>query len=227
MSTNKFSVSDLKKYFKKFWNYLWHDDSLGSYILNFVVALVFIKFIFFPTLGLLLGTNIPVVAVVSGSMEHKVVDGKVCSTQLRTDETYGLSLSQWWEYCGSYYEKNFNLNKQDFENFDFSNGLNTGDVVILKGKEPENIAVGDVLVFVPGDLNWYSQNGPVIHRVVEKSTQDGEYVFTTKGDHNPQVAPGTFETNISEDQILAVASFKIPYVGYLKVWLTRILGVIF
>ena len=227
MSKDKSPSSELKHNFKKFWNYLWHDDSLGSYVLNFMVALVFIKFIFFPTLGLLLGTDIPVVAVVSGSMEHKVVDGNVCSTQLRTDETYGLSLSSWWEYCGEYYEDNFNLKQEDFEGFPFTNGLNTGDVVILKGKEPKDILVGDVLVFVPGDLRWYAQNGPVIHRVVEKSQVDGEYVFTTKGDHNPQVAQGNFETNITEDQILAVASFRIPYVGYLKVWLTRILGVIF
>lgn len=227
MTKDNSSFLELKNYFKKFWNYLWHDDSFGSYVLNFVVALVFIKFIFFPTLGLLLGTNIPVVAVVSGSMEHKVVDGTVCSTQLRTDETYGLSLDQWWEYCGKYYEENFNFNKEDFEDFDFSNGLNTGDVVILKGKDPQDIEVGEVLVFVPGDLRWYSQNGPVIHRVVEKSTQNGEFVFTTKGDHNPQVAQGNFETNITEDQILAVASFRIPYIGYLKVWLTRALGVIF
>ena len=113
-----------------------------------------------------------------------------------------------------------------FSNFDFKNGLNIGDVIILKGKSPEEIEIGEVLVFIPGDKRWYSQNGPVIHRVIEKkNNENGEIVFTTKGDNNPEIASGNFERNIREEQILAVAEYRIPYIGYLKVGLVRILEV--
>lgn len=215
----------IKKNLKRFWHYIWYDDSLGSYVMNFIVALIFIKFIFFPGLGLLLGTNIPVVAVVSGSMEHKIVDGRVCDKSF--DESYdtSLSLSSWWDYCGNYYENNYNISKEEFSQFDFKNGLNTGDVIILTGKDTKDIELGEVLVFIPGDRQWYSQNGPVIHRVIDKKQINGEYYFTTKGDHNPSVSQGNFEKNITEDQVLAVAQLKIPYIGYLKVWLSRLLGV--
>ena len=214
-----------KKYVKDFWNYIWYDDSLGSYIANFIVALLFIKFIFFPGLGLLLGTDVPVVAVVSGSMEHELDEGKVCGRQIGTTQSQSLSFDNWWQYCGGYYQDNFDISKEEFSNFDFINGLDIGDVIILTGKEPEDIDVGEVLVFIPGNKNWYEENGPVIHRVVEKNQVDGEYVFTTKGDNNAKVSPGNFERNIREEQILAVASFKIPYLGYLKVWLSQLLGV--
>ena len=69
-------------YLKKFWYYIWYDDSFGSYIANFAFAYVFIKFILFPSLGLLLGTSFPIVAIVSGSMEHKIVNGEICNDRI-------------------------------------------------------------------------------------------------------------------------------------------------
>lgn len=221
-NTNK----SFKNYFKRFWNYLWYDDSIGSYILNFFVALVFIKFIFFPAIGFVLNTEIPVVAIVSGSMEHKIVNGKVCGNPFSSISSASLSYEEYWNYCGEYYKENFNIEKNEFQSFDYSNGLNIGDVIILYGKSPKDIEIGDVLVFRPGDDRWYAQNGPVIHRVVDKKQQNGEYVFTTKGDSNPSVASGNFERNITEDQIFAVANARIPFIGYLKVGVVRIMEMI-
>ena len=57
---------DRKKFInilKKTWHFIWEDDSLLSWIVNIVLAIVLIKFIIYPGLGLVLGTGFPVVAV--------------------------------------------------------------------------------------------------------------------------------------------------------------------
>lgn len=212
-----------KKYLKKFWNYLWHDDSFGSYVLNFVVAFLFIKFIFFPVVGFALNNDYPIVAIVSGSMEHKIVDGRVCDKVIMDAQTKSLSYDQWWEYCGDYYVKNYNLTKDQFKEFEYSNGLNIGDVMVLYGKDPEDIEVGEILVFVPQDKRFFEEKGPVIHRVVEKWEDDSGVIhFRTKGDHNPQSFEN-FENDITEDNVIGVSIIRIPYIGYAKIALNNIL----
>jgi hypothetical protein len=208
-------------YFKKFWYYIWYDDSFGSYIANFAFAYVFIKFILFPTLGLLLGTSFPIVAIVSGSMEHKVVDGSICDDRIISTGTDSLNQDEWWDYCGDYYVDAFNLSKSDFENFEYKNGLNIGDVLILRGKNPKDVEVGEVLIFIPQDINFYLTKGPVIHRVVKKwEDEDGKFHFQTKGDHNSKSFEN-FENDIIEDNVLAVSAVRIPYIGYAKIMLSN------
>ena len=56
---------------KGIWYFIWEDNSLLSWIVNVILAFVLIKFIIYPGLGLLFSTSYPIVAVVSGSMEHQ------------------------------------------------------------------------------------------------------------------------------------------------------------
>lgn len=213
---------------KKFWNYVWHDDSFGSYILNFALAFIIIKFIFFPVIGFALNNDYPIVAIVSGSMEHKVSrDGGsiygVCGTKfLDVDGTIRLSFDEWWKYCGSYYEKNYNLTADEFMEFDYKNGLNIGDVMILYGKDPEDIDLGEVLVFIPQNRAFFEQKGPVIHRVVDKwQDEEGKWHFQTKGDHNGE-SFNNFERDIPEEDVIGVGVVRIPFIGYAKVALNNI-----
>lgn len=209
-------------YLKKFWYYIWYDDSFGSYIANFAFAFVFIKYILFPTLGFILGTNFPIVAIVSGSMEHKIVNGQICEHRIIADGSESLNFDDWWNYCGNYYQNVFSLNKSDFENFEYKNGLNIGDVLVLRGKEPSEIEVGEVLIFIPQDRNFYLTKGPVIHRVVYKwQDENGKYHFQTKGDHNSK-SFNNFENDIIEDDVLAVSGVRIPYIGYAKIALSNV-----
>jgi len=60
---------------KRFWNFMWNDDSVSSWVANVIVAFLLIRFIVYPVLGLILGTHFPIVAVVSESMEHGLHDG--------------------------------------------------------------------------------------------------------------------------------------------------------
>jgi len=80
-----------KKFLKKFWHFIWEEDSLASWIVNVILAFILIKFIVYPGLGFLLSTTHPVVAVVSGSMEHNA------------------NFDIWWDQRGPYYTENFQV----------------------------------------------------------------------------------------------------------------------
>ena len=191
-----------KRDLKRFWHFIWEDDSIWSWIANIVLALILIKFIVYPGLGFLLQTSHPVVAVVSESMEHN--DG----------------FDNWWGNAGKWYSIN-GVEKDDFSNFPLKNGFNKGDIMVLMGKKAENIKVGDVIVF------WSARKDPIIHRVVKRWKADGIYYFQTKGDHNPDSIrnPALDETKIGEELIVGKAVLRIPLLGYIKIWFVDILGI--
>jgi len=191
---------ELKKALKKTWHFIWEDDSILSWLVNIVLAFVLIKFIVYPVLGLMLGTSFPVVAVVSSSMEHNT------------------NFEDWWDVNSDYYS-NFNIKKDDFKQYIFKNGFNKGDIIVLMGAKPEKVILGDVLVF---DGN---RNDPIIHRTIKKWNEDNVYYFQTKGDNNPRSISG-MEIKISEDRIFGKAVFRIPFLGYVKIWFVELMKLI-
>ena len=182
---------NFKTALKKFWKFVWHDDSVASWIVAFVLAFLIVKFIVYPLIGLAFGTSYPIVAVVSGSMEHE------------------QSFGQWWELNQEWYEES-NIYKEDFENFVFKNGFVKGDIIFLKGSEPKDIKVGEVIVFQS------TTPYPVIHRVVKVWEEEDVYYFQTKGDHNSRSDPGLLELEISGDRVLGKTLFRIPKLGWVK-----------
>ena len=188
----------VRGFVKKAWHFLWEEDSVLSWLANVVLAFVLIKFIVYPSLGLLLGTPFPIVAVVSGSMEHQG------------------SFDDWWGEQQAFYEE-LGISKDEFATYPFSNGFNKGDIMLLRGIKKENIKIGTVIVFHTSRLAE-----PVIHRVVISA--DG--VVTTKGDFNKN--SHSFEQQIPRDKIIGEAFVKIPYLGYIKIWfvdLMRFIGI--
>ena len=185
---------------KKIWNFIWHDDSFASWIVNLLLAFVLVKWVIYPGLGLLFGTAYPIVAVVSGSMEHD-----------------RQNFETWWEHNNAWYTEQ-GITKNDFSTFPFHNGFQKGDIMILKGVKPKNIKTGDVLVYE----NSNHQN-PIIHRVVGIS-QDDSITFTTKGDHNsiPDAQPVT-EQHIART---GKAIMRLPYLGWIKIWFVNLLGAV-
>ena len=197
-------MKGFKKTWKKIWHFIWEDDSIWSWLANIALAFVLIKFIVYPGLGLVLGTSYPVVAVVSESMEHNG------------------NFDAWWGNAGTWYANN-KINKEDFENFPLKNGFDKGDIMILRGKPPQDIKVGDVVVF------WSAKRDPIIHRVVKK-WYNNTYYFQTKGDNyktNPFSIKSSFldETSVSEQQVAGNAVFRIPLLGYIKIWFVDILDI--
>jgi len=124
---------------RKIWNFIWHDDSLLSWIVNIILAFILVKFIIYPGLGLILQTSLPVVAVVSSSMEHNT------------------NFDDFWLRQGNWYEDN-GISKQEFLTYPLKNGFNKGDIIFLY--KAKNIRKGDVIVFRGSSAN------PIIHRVV-------------------------------------------------------------
>lgn len=194
---------------KAFWNFLWNEDSIWSWIVNIIIAFILIKFILYPGIGLLLGTNLPVVAVISESMEH---DGNFdtwwnsYATCYENNTTKKCTQAEWYNYYG--------ISKEEFLEYRMRNGFNKGDIIVLQGVTFEELQVGEVLVF-QSKLAY-----PVIHRVVAKND-----LIETKGDHNyNQIRDMALnEKYITKDQIIGKAWIKIPYLGYVKILFTQLI----
>ena len=194
---------EVKKLLKKTWHFIWEDNSIWSWIVNVILAFVLIKFIVYPGLGFLLITSHPVVAVVSESMEHNI------------------NFEQWWDENQAWYLQN-KITKDQFKKFSLKNGFKKGDIMVLIGKDAENIEIGDVIVFRS------NKKDPIIHRVVKKTENNGMYNFQTKGDNNEGSIKNSQldETNLSESDIIGTAFLRIPLLGYIKIGFVGMLELI-
>lgn len=191
--------NNLKTNLGKVWHFIWEDDSLASWLVNIVLAFVLVKFVIYPGLGLMFGTNYPVVAVVSGSMTHE-----------------GQDFNTWWEENKKWYTDQ-GFTKEDFQNFPFYNGFDQGDIMVLFGSKPENIKTGNVIVY-----EAHPDYPPIIHRVVSEEQEDTTTYFQTKGDHNS--IPD--KEKISEEKFLGRAVVRIPYLGWVKIGFTKLIETI-
>lgn len=186
--------SDIKKFWKKFWFIVWKDDSLKGWIFSILFLFILIKFIFFPTLSFITGTQLPLAIVESCSMYH---DGNLLS-----------DFDSWWERHDSKYS-DYIINQLDFKDFIFKNGFNKGDIMFVIKAKPEKLKIGDVIIFNGGS------NRPIIHRIINIKQENKEYIFSTIGDNNNGQL--SFEKNIQESQLIGKAVFKLaPYIGWGK-----------
>jgi signal peptidase I len=204
-------------YLKRFWQFLWYDDSIISWITLVVVAYLAIRFAVFPILGLTLGTDFPLVAVISSSMDHNTVKGEICGN---FPDNYQNNIEGFWEQCGSWYDAR-EITITQFNNFPLKKGFSKGDIIILRGKKPESINTGDVIVFSAQDP--LRKPDPIIHRVVA-AKEEGDYYFQTKGDHNADIWADEIiqESRIHESRVLGVAWFRLPVLGYVKIWFVEV-----
>jgi hypothetical protein len=189
--------------YKKYWGKL--TEGWVGYVVYAVLG-IFIAFLLNQALAFALSTDLPVVAVVSSSMQHDI------STE--------ANHYQWLE-------KNMDYNRSYVNSWPVKDGFLVGDLPIVQGSASiigffvspsvngkPDYRVGDVIVYsVP------NQNVPIIHRII-KINSDGSYM--TKGDHNPQLLP--FEYAVKPEQIHGRVIFIIPKLGYFKVIVTRLIG---
>ena len=100
--------------------------------------------------------------------------------------------------------------------------LYKGDIIVWTPTRAEDIHVGDIIVY----QSYMDKTKLVSHRVVNITTRNGQYYFTTKGDANnytDQKGPHAVEPLIGSNHLLGrVLSvnqhpLKIPYIG--KIWL--------
>jgi len=100
--------------------------------------------------------------------------------------------------------------------------IHKGDLLFVMGIDPEDIKSGtivdkdgDIIVF---NAQWSSAPlDPIVHRVINKYQEDGKWYFETKGDAN--FLPDQERT--SEDDVIGVVVGGIPYIGWVKIFLTE------
>ena len=184
----------MKNLFSEFWNLLWKDESMKGWIFSIVFIFIFIKFIFFPVLGLATGTQIPLAIVESCSMYHS---GNLFA-----------NFGAWWTRHDTKYTA-WGINEMEFKNFPLENGFNKGDILLVTHADPAKLKVGDIIIYNAGIAN------PVIHRIMNITETPQGPVFSTEGDNNNGQL--SFENGIRPDQILGKAQLKlVPYAGWIK-----------
>ena len=129
--------------------------------IGYILLGVFAAYLLNFSLGLALGTELPVVAVVSNSMTH--------------DST---TLERHYEYL----QENFGYTEDQVDSWPIKSGFLKGDVLVVKGVDDDDLKVGDVIVY-----SIKGQSTPIVHRIVK--IENGK--ITTKGDHNPSHDPWT------------------------------------
>jgi signal peptidase I len=102
--------------------------------------------------------------------------------------------------------------------------LQVGDLIILKGVEPEDIVVGDIIVFNPVVVDKL-----IVHRVVEiieENVVESDldefvvYSYRTKGDNNvtnQNIDPWI----VHQKHVYGKYVFRIPYLGYPRIMLDK------
>ncbi|MBU1103515.1 MAG: hypothetical protein KJ600_03095 [Nanoarchaeota archaeon] len=178
--------------FIRFWNFL-KEDSWQSWVVSLVLLIVLIRFIFFPTLAFVTGSSLPLVVIESCSLYHE------------------SGFNDWWDEHGSWYESR-GIDKAEFQEFSYKNGLNKGDIIFVWGRS--GYEVGEIIIFEPNPES--TAKHPIIHRIVEENP------YETKGDHNAKQlimdnnVEKIDETNIPEEKIIGKSVFKVPFLGWVK-----------
>ena len=207
---------------KKFWHWIWNSDSILSWIVALAIIFVLVKFVFFPVMSLITGSSLPLAGVESSSMSHQIDkdDNEIlnlCGQVYSADKRKSIDFEEYWNLCGGWYEER-NISKTEFSGFSLSNGFRKGDIIFVWGRFTPKI--GDIIIFQANKDSLAPR--PIIHRII--SMENG--VIQTKGDHNSEQLKAsnniykTDEININENQIIGKAVFKIPYLGWFKIWVS-------
>ncbi len=85
-----------------------------------------------------------------------------------------------------------------------------GHLLILQARAPEQIRVGNIIVF---DAIYHDK--PIVHRIVEIQNVTGELHYYTKGDNNDLRDPGY---RVHEN-IIGVVVLAVPYIGHVTLFL--------
>ena len=94
-----------------------------------------------------------------------------------------------------------------------SDTLERGHLLVLQKQAPEDIHVGDIIVY---NADWHTQ-APVVHRIIEIYEVDGEIRYRTKGDANTSADPSY---RVYED-IVGVVILAIPFIGNITLFLQQ------
>jgi len=98
--------------------------------------------------------------------------------------------------------------------------LNVGDLIIVRGADPNSVTVGSIIVFhSPRDRDML-----IVHRVVEINNQQGTLYFETKGDNNPTKDSWSPYPGVPQSHLVGIVIGRVAYLGYVILALKEPLG---
>lgn len=102
----------------------------------------------------------------------------------------------------------------------FARTLHVGDLIVVEGVNVSDIKAapypnGDIIVF-----HQLYGDELIVHRAIEKRTQDGTIYFVTKGDGNP-----SSDQPIPADHVIGKVILRIPWIGHLALIMRNSSGV--
>jgi len=102
--------------------------------------------------------------------------------------------------------------------------LHAGNLIIIKEKAPEEVKVGDIIVYnVPPAIQDYYNYPPVVaHRVIEVRDTEFGIAWRTKGDN-----AGEDPFTVRAQDLRGTVSRQIPYLGFPLLFLQSQQGLIF
>ena len=95
--------------------------------------------------------------------------------------------------------------------------IHSGDLIICRTQEPEEVAVGEVIAFIDP-----AGTSIVTHRVTEVTTEDGGLAFRTKGDANNVEDMAL----VPAENLVAVYRSRIPGAGNIAMFMQTTAGLI-
>ena len=87
--------------------------------------------------------------------------------------------------------------------------LRVGDLLFVKGVKPEDIRVGDVVIFIKPT----GTGERIVHRVVSIKRVDGKVLITTKGDNNPSSI--YWERDFDSSYVVGKVFFWVRFIGFI------------
>ena len=93
--------------------------------------------------------------------------------------------------------------------------LEVGHLLVLQARAPDQIHVGDIIVF---EASYHTK--PIVHRIVQIDNSSGELHYYTQGDNNDLRDPMWREY----EDIIGVVVTAIPYIGHITLFLHQPYG---
>lgn len=95
--------------------------------------------------------------------------------------------------------------------------INVQDAVVAI-KPKSNLKKGDIITFSSNDARYTGLT--VTHRILDTINSEGNYKYQTKGDNNTTAD----DTYVPSNNIFGKVIFVIPWLGYLRCFLTKTYG---
>ncbi len=170
----------------------------NTYSILFYIIVIYLASVYVALPAVYAFTPVSYISsVLSGSMSHSA-------------PTIQLTYYDWLTQHG--------FNNSQTSTWPYQRGIDIGSLLIAYKVSPEQIKVGDVIIF---DAFYNGVYEDIVHRVINITVINGTYYYTTKGDANPSSLP--IEVDIPYSHVVGKVGDVIPYLGYPR-YLLYLLG---